>query len=530
MKTNQYLLREAKSIKLKFPDESAEMIAQAPTLFVLSEGCGKMSINEISFELSFGYLLFAHAGAKVEIRSTDCAEVHLYKIQFDQYKRVQDAREQLLYHNDCEGLPANGLIATNRFGAMIDLFKALIEVHNQPDDMNNPFEEQRLLLELLHEVLITGPKMPYYNQETPIQKAIHYIRENYNTKLQRSFLAKITGYHPHYLSKQFMRETGRSLSDYILQLRIEKAKELLSITSSNVNEIASIVGYSDALYFSRKFKQYTGNYPTEFRQKPKRFVAFQYMGTLLALGIKPVGVESRILHYSQQLKGELSGVQTFEEWDGNRVRLLQPDIIVAPSYFRPELLQQLRTIAPVIAQSWEDLSPIERIRGLGQIIGKQQEAEAWILQFKQETEQLKSKLLQVWKSGETVAAYEIVDGNVYVLSAHDRGAYALYDVLGLHPPDSVRRKVLDLGISKRIGPHELQEYAADYMVISIYEENGLEQTNRLLESEAWQQLPAVRHNQVFPIPVNKCFSNDGVSLQKLTGMLADMFISRKHSR
>ncbi|OME75819.1 hypothetical protein BK120_30545 [Paenibacillus sp. FSL A5-0031] len=523
LNTNQYLLRGAKSILLKKTEMSNEMLISTPSLFMLGEGYGAMKMDDDAYELSFGCLLFAHAGTRASISSSEHSDLHLYMIQFDQYVQIQDTRDQLVYHQSCEGLPDNGYIASNRIGILLGLFKSLIEAH-QAEASSNPFEAQKLLLELLYEVLIAGHKTPYYDYATPVQKAVQYIKENYSTKLQRNFLAHLTGYHPHYLSKQFNKEMGQSISDFILQLRVDKAKELLSITSSHINEIAAIVGYQDALYFSRKFKQATGMHPSNFRQRPKRIVAFQFIGTLLALGITPVGVDARLAYHSQQLRSELEGVISFEDWDSQKVRMLQPDIIVAPDYLRPEQLGQLRTIAPVLVQPWENINPIERLRFMGHIFGIQHEAEKWILQFYQMAEQLKYRLSNVFHSNETAAVYEIADGNIYVLSKQDRGAYALYDVLGFQPPDAVKEHVLDAGKSKIVTLDELSLFAADHMIISIFEETGMEKTNRLLASEAWQQLPAVKSDLVYRIPVNKCYSNDGVSLQKLTFTLAQLFL------
>lgn len=146
------------------------------------------------------------------------------------------------------------------------------------------------------------------------------------------------------------------------------------------------------------------------------------------------------------------------------------------------------------------------------------------MQFNQMAEQLKYRLSNVFHSNETAAVYEIADGNIYVLSKQDRGAYALYDVLGFQPPDAVKEHVLDAGKSKIVTLDELSLFAADHMIISIFEETGMEKTNRLLASEAWQQLPAVKSDLVYRIPVNKCYSNDGVSLQKLTFTLAQLFL------
>ncbi|OBZ15500.1 ABC transporter substrate-binding protein [Bacillus sp. FJAT-26390] len=81
-----------------------------------------------------------------------------------------------------------------------------------------------------------------------------------------------------------------------------------------------------------------------------------------------------------------------------------------------------------------------------------------------------------------------------------------------------------------IASGELSAYAADHMVVSIYEEGGMEKTNQLLASDAWRNLPAVREDRVYAIPVTKCFANDGVSLQKLTDMLVDMLHSRQNQK
>ncbi|WP_053373379.1 hypothetical protein [Paenibacillus sp. FJAT-27812] len=77
MNTNHYLLREAMIVVLKSPGTSTEMKIGAPTLFMVSEGSGTMTINDSVTELSFGCLLFAHAGARVFMTSTESADLRL---------------------------------------------------------------------------------------------------------------------------------------------------------------------------------------------------------------------------------------------------------------------------------------------------------------------------------------------------------------------------------------------------------------------------------------------------------------------
>lgn len=74
---------------------------------------------------------------------------------------------------------------------------------------------------------------------------------------------------PEYLSGQFHREVGMTFSHYIRNYRMNKAKELLIGTQLKLYEVADKVGYSDAKYFSRMFREYTGQLPAEYRKTHK---------------------------------------------------------------------------------------------------------------------------------------------------------------------------------------------------------------------------------------------------------------------
>lgn len=80
-------------------------------------------------------------------------------------------------------------------------------------------------------------------------------------------IAKLTGYDYSYVSSLFSQSVGITIEQYIIDLRIEKAKELLKYDDLNLNAIADLLGYSHPSHFSRQFKQQTGSTPTEFRQR-----------------------------------------------------------------------------------------------------------------------------------------------------------------------------------------------------------------------------------------------------------------------
>ena len=69
-----------------------------------------------------------------------------------------------------------------------------------------------------------------------------------------------------YLGNQFRRELGENFSAYIRNYRLRKAKELLIGTQMKQYEIAEKVGYTDAKYFARVFREHVGMSPAEYRK------------------------------------------------------------------------------------------------------------------------------------------------------------------------------------------------------------------------------------------------------------------------
>ena len=98
---------------------------------------------------------------------------------------------------------------------------------------------------------------------TNIQK---YISENPEKDLNRSTLAARVYLHPDYLSHIFKTQTGTSISDYIIQVRIECAKNLLLKTNLNISEVALRCGYGNTAYFTKLFKSIVHMTPKEYRR------------------------------------------------------------------------------------------------------------------------------------------------------------------------------------------------------------------------------------------------------------------------
>ncbi len=98
------------------------------------------------------------------------------------------------------------------------------------------------------------------------RQAVGYLREHYADSETRGQIAEQLGVSVSYLTRIFRHDLGLTPSEYLTRLRIERAKELLCAGNLTITEVASQAGYNDAAYFSRVFRQETGQNPLAFRR------------------------------------------------------------------------------------------------------------------------------------------------------------------------------------------------------------------------------------------------------------------------
>lgn len=103
-----------------------------------------------------------------------------------------------------------------------------------------------------------------YNRH--VRKAIHYMHDHYMRGTTAEDIATHVGIHPGHLHRLFRAETGMRVSEYIIQLRLEKAKTLLKRTEIPIATIAHFTGVSTQQYLCRLFKTHIGMTPQAYRR------------------------------------------------------------------------------------------------------------------------------------------------------------------------------------------------------------------------------------------------------------------------
>lgn len=111
---------------------------------------------------------------------------------------------------------------------------------------------------------------PADNAVDPIDTVIRYIEKNYAASISLDELSSVTNFSKFHLCRKFKDVTGMGITNYILNYRINKAKEfLLAPNSGKIFEIAKSVGFNDTSYFNRTFKKHTSYTPNEYQRLNK---------------------------------------------------------------------------------------------------------------------------------------------------------------------------------------------------------------------------------------------------------------------
>lgn len=145
-------------------------------------------------------------------------------------------------------------------------FKKIIELWQYKD-----LGYQEKCMSLLYDIIYNIKQRHLYtslSQRQIINDGIDYIHENYCSEMITvKKLAGICNISETYFRKLFGAIYGTSPIQYITQLKIERAKELLSSEMVLITDVASLCGFENEYYFSKIFKKITGYSPSAYRRK-----------------------------------------------------------------------------------------------------------------------------------------------------------------------------------------------------------------------------------------------------------------------
>jgi len=133
------------------------------------------------------------------------------------------------------------------------------------DELADVLKRLELTFLSTHEMFTSGQKFPSFSSEEVADLVKKYIEQNYQNLIDLNMIADHFSFSPSYLTKIFVKHTNITPSKYILNYRINIAKQLLGDFSLTINMVANMVGYTDPFHFSKSFKLVVGISPASYR-------------------------------------------------------------------------------------------------------------------------------------------------------------------------------------------------------------------------------------------------------------------------
>ena len=483
------------------------------------------------------FISFRHAEENMSIDTAENTEfAPVYVVSYQSYQLTEKTQDSLLYHKSEEHLPKQGSVMEFPRHAL-GLLESLMEQLQQASWDQIAARVNLKLDELLRSIFVSNHcGVSYMTQEPSIQQALTYIHQHFDAAVSRSFMAQLTGFNPSYFSSLFRRETGWGFAEYLNRIRIDEVKRRLLSTTDSLQEIAYQTGFADGSYLGKMFKKVVGMTPSAFRQKrdAKRVAGMQFLGALLAVGIKPIASTQDVLRSSLLLCEQLEGIAEMEDIHSVEVlKRLAPEIILAPTYYYnyPEVLKELERIAPVIMLDWGTLNKLEEVRVIGRLFGRIAQAESWITGLKRKALESRNKIAQFMASGATVGMYELRYDQKWLIP-HEviRSVFNLYDLLELTPPAIIDREVLGPSTHRFIDEADLPVYAANHMFLIVTSSEIEAFRARMMTHSIWQQLANEYGCRFYILKLEEFWMDEGVSLEMQMDIILELLVSGQKAK
>ncbi|HJF32950.1 MAG TPA: ABC transporter substrate-binding protein [Sporosarcina psychrophila] len=265
----------------------------------------------------------------------------------------------------------------------------------------------------------------------------------------------------------------------------------------------------------------TVNGEIEIPVKPQRIVAEEYLGSLIALDVIPVGAPELTIN-NYYFEDELLGVSdtgVYGSPSAESILALNPDLIITGN---GESYEILRKIAPTIVIPYGDLKNAhEELTFFGQLLGKEKEAEVWLNKYDQQIANAKAKVDAAITKDASFSIMEDGGKITYVYGDNfGRGGQPVYQALGRNPPSVVADEIMEKQWAE-LSAEKLESYAGDYIIMTS-------NSRTVADFEAdpvWGSLPAVKNGHLYVWPEERSWYYDPIAVLAQTEELVTWLTS-----
>ncbi|HEM3504469.1 TPA: ABC transporter substrate-binding protein [Streptococcus suis] len=262
-------------------------------------------------------------------------------------------------------------------------------------------------------------------------------------------------------------------------------------------------------------------YHGDIPKNPKKVVnfAYSYTGYLLQLGIDVSSYSLDLEKNSPAFGDKLKDVPQLTTADTEAIAAQKPDVILV--FAGDDNLETLKEIAPVIEITYGKSDYLKMLTDVGQIFGKEKEAQAWLDQWDEKVATAKEELNGLIDTSSTFTVMDFFDKNIFLYGNNfGRGGELIYRALGFVAPAKVQEDIINKEGWFGVSQEALPEYVGDYVLVNVNDKTK-EAAASLKESDIWKNLPAVKNGHVIEVDYNLFYFSDPMSLD----LQIDAFVS-----
>lgn len=259
-RTNLIHLQEIGSLHARQPHTSRRENLSSFLFFLVCSGSGTLEYKNCTHSLHPGDCVFLDCKKAYAHSTADdlwtLKWIHFYGPNMNNiYEKYTERGGQPWFHPKSQA----------EYESLLDELYAIAESSIYVRDMKI-MEKLTSLLVLLMEESWNPQKRKAASKKQNLQSIKEYLDQHYTEPLSLDQLAGKFYINKFYLTRIFKEQFGVSISRYLLEARITRAKQLLRFTDLTVEAVGAECGMSDANYFSRVFKKLEGISPGEFRK------------------------------------------------------------------------------------------------------------------------------------------------------------------------------------------------------------------------------------------------------------------------
>ena len=251
-------------------------------LFYVAGGNGIIKIDDKEYEMKKSSLLIINSGVEYHLVQPQHSVTYI-AVNFD-YTFNQSGQHEPIEPDITKNYDSTRLIENVAFSDIPEFdTSAYIEnmqsVESDLIKLEKEYTKKLILHELKCSSLMTNiltkcyrklkTQMVFDGNGDIADEIITYIHDNYNQNLSNQTISELFSYHPNYISSMIKHYTGLPLHQYLLNIKISKATEMLSEGDRSISSIAQLCGFYDVCHFSRCFKNIIGMSPREYLLKYK---------------------------------------------------------------------------------------------------------------------------------------------------------------------------------------------------------------------------------------------------------------------